>query len=101
MILREENFNENAHQESTESDTEKTATDVADDNKQDGNGDAAAGALVDEEEREEGVVKLQVYQAYWRAVGHCLAPAVLVAMLCMQGMYTRSCCTCLAFTSFD
>ncbi|XP_060078893.1 ATP-binding cassette sub-family C member 10-like [Ylistrum balloti] len=42
------------------------------------------GALVGDEEKETGVVKLSVYKSYWRAVGNCLAPSVLLALLFMQ-----------------
>ncbi|XP_033736231.1 multidrug resistance-associated protein 7-like isoform X2 [Pecten maximus] len=42
------------------------------------------GTLVGEEEKETGVVKLSVYKSYWRAVGNCLAPSVLLALLFMQ-----------------
>ena len=41
--------------------------------------------LVKEEEKEEGVVSFSVYFAYWSAVGHVLAPLVLLALLLMQG----------------
>ncbi|XP_060564564.1 ATP-binding cassette sub-family C member 10-like isoform X2 [Ruditapes philippinarum] len=42
------------------------------------------GSLVEEEEKETGVVKLGIYQSYWRAVGTCLAPSVLLALFFMQ-----------------
>ena len=42
-------------------------------------------SLVEEEEKETGVVKLEVYKSYWRAVGGCLAPSVLIALFLMQG----------------
>ena len=91
LILYEENLNENANQAATEN-CENDVTESTDDIKQngacdDGGSSDSAGALVAEEEREEGVVKLQVYKAYWRAVGHCLAPAVLIAIACMQGAW--------------
>lgn len=41
--------------------------------------------LMEEEERAEGVVKLAVYSAYWKAVGACLSPMVLLALFLMQG----------------
>ncbi|XP_063774836.1 ATP-binding cassette sub-family C member 10 [Pseudophryne corroboree] len=37
-----------------------------------------------EEEKKEGAVSLQVYVAYWRAVGSCLACSVLLALLLLQ-----------------
>ncbi|CAI9573115.1 unnamed protein product [Staurois parvus] len=37
-----------------------------------------------EEEKKEGAVSLQVYAAYWRAVGSCLAVSVLLALFLMQ-----------------
>lgn len=46
-----------------------------------------AGTLVEEEEKETGVVKLGIYKAYWKAVGSCLAPSVLLALFLMQGKY--------------
>ena len=48
-------------------------------------GATVEGCLVEEEEKETGVVKLGVYKSYWRAVGACLAPSVLVALFLMQG----------------
>ena len=47
------------------------------------------GGLVQEEERDQGVVKFDVYKSYWVAVGHCLAPAVLISLLLMQGKKTN------------
>ena len=43
------------------------------------------GQLVQEEEKDEGVVKLDVYKSYWLAVGSCLAPLVLLSLFLMQG----------------
>ena len=40
---------------------------------------------MEEEEKETGVVKLAVYKEYWRAVGMCLSPLVLVSLFLMQG----------------
>ncbi|XP_072165776.1 ATP-binding cassette sub-family C member 10-like [Diadema setosum] len=40
--------------------------------------------LVEEEEKEEGVVKFGVYKAYWNAVGKILAPCVLFSLFLMQ-----------------
>lgn len=37
-----------------------------------------------------GVVKLSVYGAYWRAVGHPLAALIMVSLFLMQGMYGPS-----------
>ena len=45
----------------------------------------AEAALVEEEEQDTGVVKGHVYSTYWRAVGLCLAPTVLLSLLLMQG----------------
>ncbi|KAK3092515.1 hypothetical protein FSP39_003868 [Pinctada imbricata] len=42
------------------------------------------GGLVEDEEKETGVVRLSVYKAYWRAVGQCLSPMVLSALFLMQ-----------------
>lgn len=47
-----------------------------------------SGCLVEEEEKETGVVKFGVYRAYWKSVGACLAPSVLVALFLMQGQYS-------------
>lgn len=47
---------------------------------------AECGSLVEEEEKETGVVKLGIYKAYWKAVGACLAPSVLIALFLMQGL---------------
>ena len=41
--------------------------------------------LVKEEEKEVGVVKLQVYKSYWLAIGHCLATSILLSLFLMQG----------------
>ena len=43
-----------------------------------------------EEERERGVVRAGVYTSYWRAVGVCLSPAVLLAVLLMQASRNTS-----------
>ncbi|KAH9493041.1 Multidrug resistance-associated protein 7 [Bulinus truncatus] len=40
--------------------------------------------LVEEEEKETGVVKGAVYKAYWNAVGSCLSTMVLVSLFLMQ-----------------
>ncbi|XP_040207675.1 ATP-binding cassette sub-family C member 10 [Rana temporaria] len=42
------------------------------------------GSTMGEEEKKEGAVSLQVYAAYWRAVGSCLAGSVLLALFFMQ-----------------
>ncbi|XP_077341580.1 ATP-binding cassette sub-family C member 10 isoform X2 [Lithobates pipiens] len=42
------------------------------------------GSAMGEEEKKEGAVSLQVYAAYWRAVGSCLAGLVLLALFFMQ-----------------
>ena len=57
-----------------------------------GNGDDVSRehALVQEEEREVGVVALKVYIAYWAAVGSILAPAIFIALLLMQGTHTEA-----------
>ena len=52
--------------------------------------DSSAGpsreqALVQEEEKEVGVVAFSVYLAYWAAVGTILAPTVFLALFLMQG----------------
>ena len=43
------------------------------------------GQLVQEEEKDEGVVKLDVYKSFWLAVGSCLSPLVLFSLFLMQG----------------
>ena len=43
------------------------------------------GSLVQEEEKDTGVIKTHVYGAYWRAVGGCLATMVLLSLFFMQG----------------
>ena len=45
------------------------------------------GQLVEEEEKDEGVVKLDVYKSYWLAVGSCLSPLVLFSLFLMQGNF--------------
>ena len=50
-----------------------------------GGGASREHALVQEEEKEVGVVALSVYLAYWAAVGSLLAPAIFVALFLMQG----------------
>lgn len=47
--------------------------------------DLESGKLVEEEAKETGVVKLGIYQSYWKAVGKCLAPSVLLSLFFMQG----------------
>lgn len=42
-------------------------------------------SLVKEEERNTGVVKFSVYKSYWKAVGHCLASFIFLALFLMQG----------------
>ncbi|KAK6181779.1 hypothetical protein SNE40_009566 [Patella caerulea] len=42
------------------------------------------GGLVIEEEQEKGVVKLRVYKSYWKAIGSCLVPVILIALFLMQ-----------------
>ena len=50
---------------------------------------SAGGAdLVEEEEQDAGVVKGHVYATYWKAVGKCLSPMVLLSLLLMQGKST-------------
>lgn len=46
---------------------------------------STSGRLVQEESKSEGAVALHVYRAYWRAVGSCLATAILISLLLMQG----------------
>lgn len=46
--------------------------------------------MVQEEEQEQGVVRLLVYKSYWFAVGTCLAPLVLIALFLMQGMVVKA-----------
>ena len=43
------------------------------------------GVLVKEEEKEEGVVKLDVYKSYWISVGYILAPMIFISLFLMQG----------------
>ncbi len=43
------------------------------------------GGLVQDEEKDTGVVKLDVYRSYWYAVGACLSPLVLFSLFLMQG----------------
>lgn len=52
-----------------------------------GGGASREHALVQEEEKEVGVVAVSIYLAYCAAVGTVLTPAILVALLLMQGMY--------------
>lgn len=47
--------------------------------------DIDTGTLVEEEEQETGVVKPGIYKLYWKAVGGCLAPSVLITLFLMQG----------------
>lgn len=44
-------------------------------------------SLVLEEERQKGVVKGIVYKSYWRSVGTCLSPLVLLTLFFMQGNF--------------
>ena len=41
-------------------------------------------AILQEEERSEGTVKLDVYSAYWKAVGVYVTPVILASLLLMQ-----------------
>jgi len=53
------------------------------------------GVLVADEERRSGVVRLSVYWSYWMAVGRCLATAILLSILLMQGsMFAVSVTSC-------
>ena len=49
-------------------------------------GEGREHALVQEEEKEVGVVALSVYLTYWAAVGSVLAPAIFLALFLMQGL---------------
>ncbi|XP_041353425.1 ATP-binding cassette sub-family C member 10-like [Gigantopelta aegis] len=40
--------------------------------------------LVEEERKEKGVVNLHVYKSYWKAIGMCLSPLILLALFFMQ-----------------
>ncbi|XP_070569620.1 ATP-binding cassette sub-family C member 10-like [Ptychodera flava] len=42
------------------------------------------GNLIEEETKEVGVVKVHVYWSYWKAVGMCLAPSILLSLFLMQ-----------------
>ncbi|CAL1534987.1 unnamed protein product [Lymnaea stagnalis] len=46
--------------------------------------DEKGNNLVQEEDQEKGAVKGFVYKTYWRAVGSCLSPLVLVTLFLMQ-----------------
>ncbi|XP_028903290.1 ATP-binding cassette sub-family C member 10 isoform X1 [Ornithorhynchus anatinus] len=50
-----------------------------------GEGTQAPSGLLQEEEKKEGAVAFQVYQAYWAAVGGGMALAILLSLLLMQG----------------
>ncbi|XP_038617354.1 multidrug resistance-associated protein 7 [Tachyglossus aculeatus] len=50
-----------------------------------GEGTEAPSCLLQEEEKKEGAVAFQVYQAYWAAVGGGMALAILLSLLLMQG----------------
>lgn len=47
------------------------------------------GCLVMAEGRESGRLKWKVYLTYWKAVGTCLAPAIIFAVFLMQGSHQR------------
>ena len=49
-------------------------------------GEETDGGIMEQEEKEKGVVKLAVYSAYWKAVGSCLSPLVLLSLFLMQGL---------------
>ena len=53
---------------------------------EDSGGGSKEHALVQEEEKEVGVVDLSVYLTYWAAVGSLLAPAIFTALFLMQGI---------------
>ena len=84
-VLDAIDLKEKADDSSTETDDDTGAdvTDTIDDVTIDAKDD---GKLVEEEEQEEGVVRMAVYMSYWKAVGNCLAPIVLMALFLMQGM---------------
>ncbi|XP_077991202.1 ATP-binding cassette sub-family C member 10-like [Glandiceps talaboti] len=48
------------------------------------------GTLIEEEGKEVGVVKLHVYWSYWKAIGKCLAPAILLSLFFMQASRNTS-----------
>lgn len=81
LLQEAEEPGEDSNQESAGEDS-IPAADMA---KSISTGQAGGGSLVQEEEKDRGVVKLQVYRTYWVAVGRCLAPAVLLALFLMQG----------------
>ena len=41
--------------------------------------------LVEEEEKDVGVVKYDVYRSYWRAAGVCLTFSIFLSLFLMQG----------------
>ncbi|XP_070181093.1 ATP-binding cassette sub-family C member 10-like [Littorina saxatilis] len=55
-----------------------------------GTPDEADGGMMEEEEKEKGVVKLAVYSTYWKAVGSCLSPLVLLSLFLMQASRNTS-----------
>ena len=65
-----------------------TRNQVNHDNKEDDGmtREGESGQLVQEEEKDTGVLKLDVYKAYWVSVGTCLSPLVLFSLLLMQGI---------------
>ncbi|KAL4237303.1 Multidrug resistance-associated protein 7 [Mactra antiquata] len=73
-ILKSVNYTNDDDDGNTEHSSDKDILDL----------DTDAGKLVEEEEKEVGTVKLGIYQLYWRAVGKCLAPSVLLSLFLMQ-----------------
>ena len=49
-------------------------------------GEETDGGIMEQEEKEKGVVKLAVYSTYWKAVGSCLSALVLLSLFLMQGL---------------
>eukprot|EP00794_Sanderia_malayensis_P019839 gene19839-21781_t len=43
------------------------------------------GKLIEEEEKEEGVVSINIYKSYWKSVGYVLAISIILFLLLMQG----------------
>lgn len=67
-------------------DDDQKENDVNDDtNAVDETEDTFDSGLVEEEEKDVGVVKYNVYRSYWQAAGVCLTFSILLSLFLMQG----------------
>lgn len=68
-----------------EGDKDDDVNEVNNDENVDEKESTSERGLVEEEEKDVGVVKYDVYRSYWRAAGTCLTVSILLSLFLMQG----------------